>query len=98
MDVGRRDGPGVWSLTETVGRSDDLTALHSAATHEAEHGVAPVIAARRTHAARSAPVAAVVHLRGAAELTAQDDERRLQHPAFVQVAEQGRDSAIDLRQ
>src|SRR5688572_31624296 len=39
------------------------TLFRSAAPHQAEHGVAPVVAAGGAHAHRSAAVAAVVHPR-----------------------------------
>jgi len=35
-------------LAQTIGRTDDATALHAASTHQAEHAVAPVVATGRT--------------------------------------------------
>src|SRR5580698_878082 len=53
-----------------VGRTDDLAAADAATAQEAEHRVAPVVAAGRAHAAGRAAVAAVVHAGRAAELAA----------------------------
>ena len=73
-----------------VGSTDDLAASDAAAAQEAEHGVAPVVAAGRAHAPRRAAVAAVVHLGRAAELAAHHDQRRVQQAPLGQVAEEGR--------
>src|SRR3954470_8842509 len=65
VDVGGRQGPVLGALAEAVGRADDAAALDAPAAQEAEHRIAPVVAAGRAHAPRCAAVAAVVHARRA---------------------------------
>lgn len=69
------------SFAEAVGRTDQTSSLNAAACHEARHGVAPMIAARRTFAERWTSVASVIHSWRAAEFSAQHDENSIQNAA-----------------
>src|SRR6516165_7916705 len=51
VDVGGNHGAGVGAGAEAVGGAVDLSTLDAAATEQAEHGIAPVIAAGSAHAA-----------------------------------------------
>ncbi|NBT17586.1 MAG: hypothetical protein EBT00_02210, partial [Proteobacteria bacterium] len=78
VEIEGGDGPVLHSLAPGVGAAHDPPPADSAAGHEGEHGVAPVVAAGRAHGPRRAAVAAVVHARRATELPAEDDHRLLE--------------------
>ena len=84
VDVFRPDRACQRPVTLRIGRPDDLAAADSAAGQQAEHRVAPVVAAGGAHAAGRSAVAAVVHPRRAAELAAENHEGRIEQAPLRQ--------------
>src|SRR5689334_2283218 len=82
-----------WTLgdvvAELIGGADGEAGLDAAAGKEVSETAGMVIAAKR---ARQVPLA----VRGAAELAAPDDERRVEQAAGFQIADQGGDRLIDV--
>src|SRR5262249_116474 len=72
---------------EFVGPADDLTGPNPAAGHTGNAGSGPVVATGRR-----------VDLRCPPKVTKPDDHRRVEHPANLQVVQQGGESSIHTRQ
>src|SRR5262245_33935413 len=76
-------------LADLVGGADRLSRLDAAARQEDRHAAGVVVAADGD------ATATVAVVRRAAELTAPDHQRLLEHAASLEVADQGRDRLID---
>jgi len=98
MNVAGTDGAFDGVFPFPVGRSYNLSTLDATATHQAERGVAPMVASEGSLAQGRATVAAVVHPRRTAELTAENDEHFFIQAALDQISKQPTDRLINARQ
>src|SRR5262249_46906109 len=85
-DLLELDWPGVRDFAEAVGRANDLARSHAAAREDAAVRLRPVIAA-----------VLAVESRSPAELAPADDRDILVEAASVQIADEGRQGAVEQR-
>ena len=87
-----------WRFAEVIGRANNAAALHSPAGKEAEHRIAPMVAARSSHAHRGSAISTVVHSRRAAEFAAQYDKCFIQKTTIRQIRQKAVHELINLWQ
>ena len=95
QQVLRPDGPVPGDLAARVRRADDRSPGEPAARGQHAHHVAPVVAARDRVGAGHARL---VHPRRPAELAHDQDHRRVEQPAVVEVLDQAADRGVEDRQ